>query len=99
MESIQKIFEGKVYGVEKIHLAIIPIVCLIIYLYFKHTFKNADNFTTTAKPKLSHIMDKNKTNKKQMTKINMINRLGKNAKILVAKTNDVLKNAESYFNI
>jgi hypothetical protein len=44
-------------------------------------------------------MDKNKTNKKQMTKINMINRLGKNAKILVAKTNDVLKNAESYFNI
>lgn len=48
MNTIQKIFEGNIYGIEKIQIAIYFIAVLIIYILYSNNKKiKQDNYTET----------------------------------------------------
>lgn len=106
IKNIQNIFEGKIYGIEKIYLAIFLVLILIIYLHISISCKYRDNFIDTPITPLPIIpitpssiapittVNTNKQIYKKFTK-----ETKKLSNLLIKQTKNIIYNTKKYFKI
>lgn len=91
MKSIQKIFEGKIYGVEKIQIALILVSILIIYLILSNQNKSVDSFTDT------HVNHNKKIDHKHQQRRHKANNIGKQIKKIYTDTANMINKVRKHY--